>query len=124
MKRIAVILLLAAAACRQPEDAAVKIVVGATLVGPAGAPRIQHSIVLVENGVVKAVGEQTTVPIPTGSMKINGLGKFVAALETGKTIEPGQPANFGLFDTDPAVDAGYAARPHGRMTGGKWEPAQ
>ena len=120
----ALALLAATAGCVQPEAAPVKIIVGATLVEPGRGAVIEHSIVVVDDGVIKAVGPQASVPVPQGSRKISGLGRFLYPLDATQPIRAGQNANFGLYSVNPAVDPGYASKLLGRMVGPKWETAQ
>ena len=115
---IAILLLAVLAACSQPEDAQVKIVVGATLLEPGKGPVLDHAIVIVDNGVIQAVGPQASVPIPRGSLKINGLGKVIYPLDPARPVRPGDEANFGLYDADPTRTG---SSPVGRMVGARWE---
>jgi len=111
---LACLWLLGLAACTQPEDASTKIVVGATLAESGTGRLIEHSIVIVDDGIVRAVGPQESVAVPRGSKKINGLGKFIRPLDPSHPVRAGETANFGLYD----------AHSHlvGRMIGPRWEP--
>lgn len=74
-------LLLAAlllSACKPSEDSRVKAIIGAVLVDGGGGPPISDSVVIVAGSRIRAAGMRATVPIPAGSDKINGAGKFLA----------------------------------------------
>ena len=119
----ALVLLAVLAGCVQPDGAPVKIFVGATLVEPGRGAVIEHSIVIVDDGIVTAAGPQASVPVPQGSRKISGLGRFLYPLDPAQPIRAGQNANFGLYSVNPAVDPAYPRKLLGRMVGAKWEPA-
>lgn len=83
----------------------------------AALPPIEHSVVIVENGIIKAIGPQASVPIPTGSRKISGLGRTIAPLDPSKPVRQGDEANFGLYAGDPSNPTNLT----GRMIGAHWE---
>src|ERR1700722_6742382 len=55
-------------------------IVGGTLIDGTGAAPVAHSVVLIENGKISAVGPKASVKIPAGFQKVDA---------TGKTILPG-----------------------------------
>lgn len=64
-------------ACKPSEDSRVKAIIGAVLVDGAGGPPISDSVVIVAGSRIRAAGTRAAVPIPAGSDKINGAGKFL-----------------------------------------------
>jgi hypothetical protein len=51
-------------------------IVGATLEDSTGAPPIPDSVILIENGVIKAAGPRAQVHIPHGTQILDATGKF------------------------------------------------
>ncbi|HEY4361632.1 MAG TPA: hypothetical protein VGN17_11705 [Bryobacteraceae bacterium] len=88
----ALLLVFAAllAACINPQESGVKVIVGAKL----GA--IDYSVVVIADGKFRAVGTQAATPVPKGSETIRGLGMTIEPLPGGTPIEPGQPADLIL----------------------------
>ena len=103
-------LLIGLAGCAHPSAEAVRpiAIAGARLEPGAGKPAIEYSIVIVENGKFRAVGEQANVPMPKEAVIVDGLRHTIVA--DVNPIEPGQPANLTLKG------------PQGRvMRDGKWQ---
>ena len=95
-----------------PKGGAQKIAIaGARLEPGGGKPVIPYSIVIVENGRIKAAGEQAEVPLPKDAEIINGLEHTIAPIGPG-VIEPGKPANF-IFKSPQGTRT---------MREGKWQP--
>jgi imidazolonepropionase-like amidohydrolase len=63
-----------------PAAAQALALVGGRLVDGTGRPALEHSVVVIENGKVSAVGQVGAVTIPAGARKID---------TTGKTVLPG-----------------------------------
>jgi imidazolonepropionase-like amidohydrolase len=63
------------AASRMPTSKRLAIV-GATLEDSTGAPPISDSVILIEDGVIKAVGARAQIHIPHGTQILNATGKF------------------------------------------------
>jgi imidazolonepropionase-like amidohydrolase len=82
-------------------DLPVKVIVGATLVDPP----IPYSVIIVKDGKITDIGPQQTVPVPTASEKISGVGK----------LQVGASADL-LLVSDPK-DSATAER---TMRGGLW----
>jgi hypothetical protein len=99
MKFYCPLVLAAALAACAPTPSNVKVIVGATLLDPAGNPVMEHSVVVVDGANVRSVGPQAMVPIPAGSEKVDGAGKTVAPA-AGGAIEAGKPANLVLRTGD------------------------
>lgn len=70
-------LSLALASCKPSEESNVKAIVGAVLIDGTGGSPISDSVVLVAGSRIQATGSRVNVPIPAGSEKINGAGKFL-----------------------------------------------
>ncbi len=71
---------LAAAAmsgCKPPDESRLKVIIGATLLDGSGGPPISRSVVIVAGSRIKAIGSQAATPVPAGSDKYNGSGKFL-----------------------------------------------
>lgn len=98
MKRFSPLLFaVLLAACGDPAGGSKKIaIVGARLEPGGGKPSIPYSIVIVEDGKYKAVGEQAEVPLPKDSEVINGLEHTLSPSDAGGVIEPGKPANLTM----------------------------
>lgn len=90
------LLLIALAGCEISSGPKKIAIAGARLEPGGGKPAIPYSIVVVENGKFKAVGEQAEVPLPKDSEVINGLDQTLTPLEAGGVIEPGKPANLTM----------------------------
>jgi hypothetical protein len=83
-------LLLLLAACISPEESGVKVIVGAKL------GSLDYSVVVIADGKFRAVGPQSSTPVPKGSEITRGLGMTIEPLPGGTPIEAGRPANFSL----------------------------
>ena len=103
-----VFLLLAA--CSPPEHPEIKAIIGATVQNP-NSPPLADSIVVIENGQIRAVGKQSAIPIPKDAETIKGYGGVVKPYAMGM-IAAGQPANLTL-------DVGARIRV---MRKGEWTP--
>jgi hypothetical protein len=101
--RALLLLFVFLAACSAP-DTTLKAIVGARL------GSIEHSVVVVENGKIRAVGPQSSTPVPKGGEITSGLGMTLEPLPGGSPIEPGQPANLILRGSSDRV-----------MKGGEWQ---
>jgi cytosine/adenosine deaminase-related metal-dependent hydrolase len=95
MKRFCpLLLLILLAGCGEISSGRKKIAIaGARLEPGGGKPAIPYSIVVVEDGKFKAVGEQAEVPLPKDSEVVNGLEQTLTPTDPNGTIEPGKPAN-------------------------------
>lgn len=105
-------------ACGEPAAPETTVIVGATLIDGADKPS-PHSVIVIREGRVIAVGPQQTVPIPAGSEKIAGYGKFVVSATKG-TIVPGAPADILLLSANPLDDPKNYDKVERRMAAGKW----
>jgi imidazolonepropionase-like amidohydrolase len=112
-------LALLLAACVEPPLVDMKVIVGATLIDGANVP-LPHSVIVIREGRISAVGPQQSTPIPAGSEKINGSGKYVAPANRGMRIEPGAPADLLLLSANPLERPENFDRIERRMVAGKW----
>jgi len=58
------------------------------------------SVIVVKDGKIEAIGPQQTVPVPTASEKINGIGKYVIPIDSNVKLQPGTVADL-LLVADP-----------------------
>ena len=86
--------LLLLAGCAPPGHPEITAIVGATVQNPNHA-LLTDSIVVIEGSRIRAVGKQSTVPIPKDAETIKGYGGVVKPYAMGM-IAPGQPANLTL----------------------------
>ena len=62
------------------------------MTAPGRAP-IDYSVVVIEGGKFRAVGPQSSTPVPKGAEIIQGLGMTIEPGPDGVPIEPGRPAD-------------------------------
>jgi len=83
VKRIAAVtLLLLMGGCKPPEESRMKAIIGAVLIDP-GMPPVSRSVLVVAGSRIRLVGDQASTPVPAGTEKVDGSGKFLipAAVE-------------------------------------------
>ena len=115
MIRFAIALCLAACcACTTPPTPDTTVIVGATLLNPSGPP-LPHSVVIVKDDRVAAVGSQQMTPIPPGSSKVEAYGKYVRSADQNASVQVGAPANLVIVSGDQ-----QSAPVERRMTAGRW----
>lgn len=85
-----------ASSCTHPSAEGVRpiAIAGARLETGGGNPAIDYSIVIVEDGKFRAVGPQTSVPMPKEAEIVDGLNHTI--VPDGNPIAVGQPANLIL----------------------------
>lgn len=84
------------AGCVHPGDSGVQVIVGAKLEpGPGQAP-VEYSVVVVADGKFRAVGPQSSTPVPIGAKMTSGLGMTIEPAPGGEPIEVGHAANLVL----------------------------
>jgi len=83
------------AGCTSAKDSGVKAIVGARL-ERGSTPAIEHSVVVIAEGKIRAAGTQAAVPVPKGSEITSGLGMTIEPVPGGEPIEAGRPANLVL----------------------------
>jgi hypothetical protein len=112
-----------------PEDAALTVIVGATLVDGGGRAPVADSVVVVRGAVITAVGDRVHTPIPKGAALVDGRRSWIAPAPATATpdaalsraisgivrgpaarLQAGQPAHLALLDADPRRDDGAPAR--------------
>src|SRR5438477_3563905 len=74
---LSVCVLASLTGCKLNEETKVKAIVGAVLIDGQGGPPISDSVVVISGSRIRAAGVRANVPIPAGSEKINGAGKFL-----------------------------------------------
>lgn len=109
MKSIVLIATVALAGCVSPQESGVKVIVGAKLIPAPGRAPIDYSVVVIESGKFRAVGPQSSTPVPKGAEITQGLGMTIEPETGGASIEPGRPADLVL--------KGATEK---RMHGGEW----
>src|SRR6266536_6702078 len=70
-------LLVTLGGCKLNEETKVKAIIGAVLIDGNGGPPITDSVVVISGSRIRSAGLRANVPIPAGSDKINGSGKFL-----------------------------------------------
>lgn len=98
MKRILLCLSALLVSCGDSSNERPRMIAiaGARLEPGGGKPVIPYSIVIVEDGKIKAAGEQADTPLPKEAEVVNGLEHTISPLGADGVIEPGKPANFTL----------------------------
>ena len=95
--KLACLLLLAflvlLSGCTAPEQNRTAIV-GARMPGPDGRT-IERSIVIVEDGRIRAAGPQAMTPMPKDAEVVDAYGGEIKP-GNGKPLAPGAPADFAL----------------------------
>lgn len=94
-----------------------KVIVGATLLNP-GKPPVDYAVILVRGSRVEKVGTMTDVPIPAGSEKLQGYGKFVTPKTETEPISAGATASLQVFAQDPRSNP--QATPERVLSEGEW----
>jgi hypothetical protein len=95
-------------------------IVGATLMDGTARPPITPSVVLVDHGVVTAMGAAGEVEIPASARVIQGRGRFVFPLKLDQPLAVDGPADLILCNVSPARDPDYMKKTSGRMESGRW----
>ena len=107
------------------DDAALTVIVGATLVDAGGRPPVPDSVVVVRGAVIAAVGDRVQkgaslvdgrrswiAPAPGTAASGAALTAAIAGVVRGPAarVLAGQPAHLALLDADPRRDDGAPAR--------------
>ncbi len=101
MKFAAILPLLFLAACASKDTSGVKAIVGAKLIAAPGREPLEYSVIVIEGGMFRAVGPQSSTPVPKGAEITRGLGMTATPVDSANPIEPGQPANLVLNGATP-----------------------
>lgn len=107
----AVAMMLMLAACGQPEEASIEVLMNATTIDEKGATT-PYAVVIIEKGKIRAAGTQVHTPIPAGSRKVDFSGMTIRPAE-GSRLAAGEAANLDVADS-----SGQTVR---RMRGGRWQ---
>ena len=97
---IAVGCILLLSACVRPEDSGVQVIVGAKLEPGPGREPVDYSVIVIEDGKFKAVGPQSSTPVPIGAKMTRGIGAVVEPIAGGTPIEAGRPADLVMKSGD------------------------
>jgi cytosine/adenosine deaminase-related metal-dependent hydrolase len=84
--------------CTRPGESGVKAIVGAKLERGAGMPVLEYSVVVIAGGKFRAVGPQSSIPVPKDAEIVRGTGKIIEPDSGGDPIEAGKPANLVMRD--------------------------
>ena len=84
-----VFLFLTLSGCKPPEESNQKAIIGAVLIDGNGGPPISDSVVIVAGSRIRATGPRASVPIPAGTEKIDGSGKFLVPGLIDLHVHPG-----------------------------------
>ena len=76
-RRLLPVSLLAILASLNAAAGAVTVILGAKLIDGAGGAPVEDSIVVVENGRIRAAGPRAKVPVPKDSTRIDASGKII-----------------------------------------------
>jgi imidazolonepropionase-like amidohydrolase len=81
--------LLAASACKAPEEGHMKVIIGAVLMDGQGGPPLTNSVVVISGNQIRAAGPASAIPIPAEADKIDGSGRFLmpALVEVAPNIQ-------------------------------------
>jgi imidazolonepropionase-like amidohydrolase len=69
--------LLAACACKAPEEGHMKVIIGAVLIDGQGGPPLTNSVVVLSGDRIRAAGPASAIPIPAEADKIDGSGRYL-----------------------------------------------
>jgi hypothetical protein len=118
---VAIEAFLLLGACRKPDRARVKVLIGATTVVAPGARPIEDSIVVIGGASIRAVGMRKDVPVPQASDRTDLAGEWIVPAE-GSRIAVDETANLIILrhapnGTTPATPADIGAR----IVAGEWK---
>jgi hypothetical protein len=110
---------LLAAACGWT-GAPPQAIVGATLIDGTARLPVERSVLVIRDGRVAAMGQQSSTPVPAGATVFDASGKYVFPLDPAQPIAMDVPANLILVRVNPAADPDYLKKVSGRMEYGRW----
>jgi hypothetical protein len=118
---VATAAFLLLAACRKPDTARVKVLIGATTVVAPGAQPIVDSIVVIAGSKIRSVGMRKDIPVPQASDRTDLAGEWIVPAE-GSRIAVDETANLLILrhapnGTTPAASADIGAR----IVAGEWK---
>jgi hypothetical protein len=96
MKRALLALTILLTACNSPQDASVKVIVGAKLIAAPGRAPVEYSVIVIDGAKIRDAGTQRDTPVPKGAQMTQGLSHTVESLPGGTPVEKGQPADLVL----------------------------
>ncbi|MGC4051034.1 MAG: hypothetical protein QM757_16845 [Paludibaculum sp.] len=123
MRGIVIVLLAVAglAGCHRNSGEQPKVLLDAILMDGTGRPPIAGSIVVVQHGVVTALGEKSAHPAPADGVEFRLPGQFIFPSDPSVPLRVGGPANLLIVKVNPASDPDYGKKTSGRMTNGHWD---
>jgi hypothetical protein len=92
--------LLSLAGCSSPGEPGLKVIVGGRLEPGLDQEPIPRSVVVIQDGKIRAAGPQASTPVPKGAETIDGSGKLIQPMPYNATIAPGNPANLMIRDAE------------------------
>jgi hypothetical protein len=95
-------------------------IVGATLMDGTALPPVAPSVVLVDHGIITAMGARGTIEIPASARVIYATGRFVFPLKLDQPLAVEGPADLILCNVNPARDPDYLKKTSGQMEAGRW----
>jgi len=96
MKKCALIAVMVLTACVSPEESGVKVIVGAKLIAGPGRAPVDYSVVVIEKGKIRAMGPESSTPVPKGAEMTRGMGMTLEPAPGAGPIEIGKPADLVL----------------------------
>jgi len=72
------------------------VIVGAKLEPGGGGTPLDYSVVVIADGKFRAVGPQSSTPVPIGAKITGGRGMTIEPIPGGEPIAVGRPANLIL----------------------------
>ncbi|MGH9673487.1 MAG: hypothetical protein ACRD44_09925, partial [Bryobacteraceae bacterium] len=106
MRAAILVAALALAACKPSEETRLKVIIGATLIDGSGGPPVSRSVIIVAGSRIRATGTQAATPIPAGSDKFDGSGRFVVPLPMTLSEDVRIPEVTNLEESRRKVDEG------------------
>jgi len=103
------VILLLLTGCKPPDETRFQVIVGAVLIDGAGSPPISRSVVVIAGSRIRAAGSQAATPIPAGSDKYNGTGKFLIPLTVAAPANLQLARITTLAEAQRQIDAGAKA---------------
>jgi imidazolonepropionase-like amidohydrolase len=85
------------------DSPSIKVLIGATVLPVQGGRPLLDSVIVIEDGKIRAVGERKYIPIPQDSERSDVTGMWFLP-EPGKTLIAGQPADMLVMDGAPVGD--------------------
>ena len=110
MRRIGVALFLVTilAGCKPAEESQLKAIIGAVLIDGTGGAPLSDSVLITAGSRIRLVGPRSNTPVPAGSEKVDGRGRFLVPELIDLASTP-LPKATTLADVQQAVASGEKA---------------